>query len=288
MQDKKIIYFILIVLLFLALILGTIILFLKDSQKMEINFLDVGQGDAILIENGKDQILIDSGKNGKVILEKLGEAMPFWDRKIELIVVTHPDADHYGGLDAVLDYYKVENLIKTEAENESEQWRSFKKEIEREGANVLNSTFGTTINFKTGAKLKVLYPIYKVSESVADKNDISIVTKLEFGENEFLFTGDLSMQGEKEILNSGLDISSGVIKVGHHGSRSSTGDEFLKKVNPEEAIISVGKGNSYGHPHEEIISKLNSYAIRIWRTDEDGSIIFKCRNIDVSCEGVGN
>lgn len=285
MYKKRIIYFVLIVLLFIALVLGIIILTLKNSQKMEVNFLNVGQGDAILIENGNKQILIDGGRSGKVAIEKLGEAMPFWDRKIELIIITHPDSDHYGGLDEVLNYYEVVSVIKTEVENESGEWENFKEEIKKEKSNIINSSRGTIINFPNGARLEIIYPFYKVDET-KDKNDLSIVTKLEFGENQFLLTGDLSLEGERELLSSGLNIEADVLKVGHHGSRSSSSDEFLERVSPKEAIILVGAGNSYGHPHKEILEKLEKSGIKIWRTDKDGTIKYICPKITEDCQKI--
>ncbi|NLC30644.1 MAG: MBL fold metallo-hydrolase, partial [Candidatus Moranbacteria bacterium] len=122
MRFKKTVYLFLTFLIFTALILGLIILTLKKSQQLEVSFLNVGQGDAILIESGNRQVLIDTGKNGRTILEKLGEEMPFWDRTIEMVIVTHPDFDHYGGLSEVLKYYQVESVFKTEAETSAEEW----------------------------------------------------------------------------------------------------------------------------------------------------------------------
>lgn len=283
MENKKLIYFCLGVLFSIALILAIIILFLKKPEKLEVSFLNVGQGDAILIENGNNQVLIDSGKNGKLILEKLGEELPFWDRKLELIIITHPDFDHYGGLAEVLKNYKVEGILKTEAQNDADQWQDLKNKMSKEGSEIISSTPGTVIKFSNGARLEIIYPFFEVTADTKDKNDASVVSRLVFGENEFIFTGDLSLQGEREILSSGLDISADILKVGHHGSRSSTSDEFLAEVKPREAIISVGKSNSYGHPHNEILEKLKNKNIKIWRTDMDGTIDYICPDIGQPC-----
>lgn len=284
MRSKKIVYSVLIMLVFAALILALIIVALRGSAKMEISFLNVGQGDAILIENGNRQILIDSGKNGRIALEKLGEEMPFWDRNIELIILTHPDLDHYGGLKDILDYYKVESVFKTEAENDSQEWQKLKQAVGEERATVLTSTFGSAITFPNGAKLEILYPFSKVSVESKDKNDVSVVAKLEFGQNKFLFTGDLSLAGETELVDSGADISADVLKIGHHGSKSSTSSEFLQRVNPSEAVISVGVKNTYGHPHSEVLDKLRERAIKIWRTDQNGTIKYRCKSPEQSCD----
>lgn len=283
MNNRKFIYFILITLLAVGIILGVIILALKDNQEMEINFLDVGQGDAILIENGHNQALIDSGRNGRVVLEKLGRAMPFWDRKIEALVITHPDADHYGGSSEILDFYNIENVIKTDTANESGEWLSLVDKIKDKKINQITATWQTEIVFPAGARLEFVYPWNNSLGTSKDRNDNSIVTKLIFGENEFLFTGDLSKEGENLMVENNIDIDVDFLKVGHHGSKSSTTSDFLDKVTPQDAIISVGN-NSYGHPHKEVLDSLKNRAIRIWRTDQDGGIVYKCKNIEEICK----
>lgn len=284
MNNRKTIYFILVTLLALGLILGIIILALKNDTQLRVYFLNVGQGDAILIKNGSNQVLIDAGRNGRVVLEKLGETMPFWDRKIEALIITHPDADHYGGTNEILDLYKIENIIKTSAASDSAEWLNLANKIKDKEINEIESNWGTEIIFPSGARLKIIYPLTETKDT-KDKNNNSIVTRLVFGENEFLFTGDLSKEGEIFLVNSNVDIQSDVLKVGHHGSKSSTSDYFLDKVHPQDAIISVGK-NSYGHPHGEILDNLKNRVIRTWRTDIDGTIQYKCKNIDQICQVV--
>lgn len=288
MNNKKIIYFVLSLMLGMALILGLIILTLKKKDELRVIFLNVGQGDAILIENGNNQVLIDGGRSGTILLEKVGKFMPFWDRTIETIVVTHPDADHYGGFDEVLDFYKVNNVIKTGAENNNEEWENFKNKLNVKKVEEINSSYGTKIIFPNGAELKIIYPFLPIGTSKKDTNDFSVVAKLNFGENSFLLTGDLSLTGEEKLLTLNEDIAADVLKVGHHGSRSSTSDKFLDKINPQDAIVSVGKGNSYGHPHKEVLEKLKNRTIRIWRTDADGNIQYECKNINQLCTVKGD
>lgn len=283
MNNRKFIYFILITFSAIGIILGVIILALKDNQEMEINFLDVGQGDAILIENGHNQVLIDSGRNGRVVLEKLGKVMPFWDRKIEALIITHPDADHYGGSNEILDFYSIENIIKTEATNESGEWLNLVNKIKDKKINEITATWQTEIVFPAGARLKFIYPWNDFSDTSKDRNDASIVTKLIFGENEFLFTGDLSKAGEDLLVENNIDIDVDFLKVGHHGSKSSTTSDFLDKVTPQDAIVSVGN-NNYGHPHKEVLDNLKNRTIRTWRTDQDGNIIYKCKNANQACQ----
>lgn len=288
MNNKKIIYFGLALMLGVALILGLIILMLSKQNELKVIFLNVGQGDAILIENGKNQVLIDGGRSGTILLEKVGKFMPFWDRTIETIIVTHPDADHYGGFDEVLDFYKINNVIKTKAENNNEEWGNFKNKLGAKNVEEINSSYGTKIIFPNGAELKIIYPFLPLDVDEKDTNNSSIVAKLSFGENSFLLTGDLSLSGEGKILNLDEDITADVLKVAHHGSRSSTSDKFLDKISPQDAIVSVGKGNSYGHPHKEVLEKLKNRTIRIWRTDEVGNIQYECKNINQLCTVKGD
>lgn len=287
MKNRKVIYFSLLISLALALIFGIIVLALGKQDNLKVVFLDVGQGDAILIVNGSNQVLIDGGRNGKVLLEKLGKNMPFWDRKIEAVVITHPDADHYGGFKDLLDFYKIENIIRTNAENTSGEWLSLKEKIASKNSQEIKSTYGTNIVFPCGANMQIIYPFLAVNENRKDTNNSSIVTKLTFGENEFLFTGDLSSEGEGELLNSGLDVRADFLKIGHHGSKHSSGDNFLDKVSAQDAIISVGSKNSYGHPTQEVLTKLKNRAVRIWRTDQDGTVKYNCKNISQKCQAVG-
>lgn len=285
--NKKTIYFSLLTLLAISLILGIIILALKKNDQLTVSFLNVGQGDAILIANGNQQVLIDAGRNGKIVLEKLGQVMPFWDRKIEALIITHPDADHYGGVAEIVDSYKIENIIKTTAINNSGEWMNLMEKIKNRQINNLTASWGSTLVFPAGAKLQIIYPFTNVPSELKDKNDTSVVTKLVFGENEFIFTGDLSEAGEEDLLNSNLDLQADFLKIGHHGSKSSSSSEFLNKVKPQDAIISVGKSNSYGHPHKEVTDDLKNRLIRIWRTDQDGNVSYNCKNSQNICQPMG-
>ncbi len=283
MKNKKLVYLVLAFLIFVAVALGFIIFSLKKESGITVTFLDVGQGDAILIEEGSNQVLIDGGRSGKIILEKLGKHIPFWDRKIETIIVTHPDADHYGGLAGVLNSYNVKNIIKTGAEKDNKEWKNFEEKIIEEGAENIRSIYGLNLVFKSGARLQTIYPFENI-ESTGDSNDSSVVMRLDFGENSFLFTGDIPVETERILAHSGMNLDVDVLKMAHHGSRNSTGDVFLEKTSPEDVVISVGENNSYKHPHKEVLDKLKNRLVRIWRTDWDGDIIYKCKNIEDRCE----
>ena len=256
-------------------ILAWIVVFdLSKPRFLEVIFFDVGQGDAIFINTPKrQQILIDGGPTS-AILEKLGKEMPFYDRTIDLIILTHPERDHLAGLLEVLEKYKVENILWTGVERDTTEYEEWQKLIKKEGAKIYIVPSVQKITMEKDILMNFLYP----SENLAGKelensNDTSIVSHLVFGKNSFLFTGDISKSVEEKLIireNSCLD--SDVLKVAHHGSKTSSSEEFIAKVSPEIAVISVGKSNSYGHPHQEVLETLKKYGIKILRTDQNGDI----------------
>jgi competence protein ComEC len=273
MFHRKFFYSLIIFLLALAVIFGGIIYYSQNSKDLKVMFLDVGQGDAILIQQGSRQMLIDGGRNGKALMEKLGKYVPFWDRQIEAIVATHPDADHIGGLVDVLKNYNVKAVIKTKAESESQTYQALAEAINKESADNIEAIKGIKVNFANNILAEVIYPSGPVETADSNaSNDNSIAIILTSGENKFLLAGDLP-SAQEETLNVG---KIKYLKVSHHGSKYSTTDKFLDNLKPEEAVISVGKNNSYGHPAPEIIQRLLSHGIKIWRMDELGDIIYKC------------
>jgi len=283
MQNQKLAYGILLSLLILSLILGGVIFYSKNFHELKVIFLNIGQGDAILIVQGKNQVLIDGGKSGKLLLERLGKFIPFWDRQVEAVVATHPDQDHIGGLASVLQNYKVETVIETKAKSKTQVYKRWENEIEKEQTQRVEAVRGARIKFPNGALAEIIYPFYSLADSQSkDNNANSIVIKLAFGEEDFLLTGDLPSRQEKILIDSGLDLQSRILKAGHHGSKHSTSAEFLKSVKSEEAIISVGK-NSYGHPHPDVLGRLREQGIKFWRTDEKGNIVYECKSRDEKC-----
>ena len=248
----------------------------RQLKFLEVNFFDVGQGDAIFIETPeKYQTLIDGGPNS-AILEKLDGELPFWDNSLDLIILTHPEKDHLAGLLAVLKRYKVKNILWTGVTRDTAEFKEWQRLIQEEGAKIFIAKAGQKI--KAGkTDFHILYPFESLEgEDLKDTNNTSIILRLAVGGSSFLFTGDAYKSAEKELVNEGLEISSDVLKIGHHGSKTSTAPEFIEKVLPEIAVIQCGKDNSYGHPHPETLETLEKYGINILRTDLNGDIKIIC------------
>lgn len=236
-----------------------------------IRFLDVGQGDAILISQGIYQVLIDGGKNEQRLLEHLGMSMPFWDRTVEVVVATHPDQDHIGGLLGVFKSYEVGRVLHTLTENDSQLFARWEETIGREETIETFAPLNMTLPNK--ARITSLYPARPLEpDEMSSPNDASIVLKIEYGENTFLLMGDLPEKFEGQLDASEI----GVLKVGHHGSKSSTSENFLETARPTQAIISVGGNNRYGHPNLDVMERLKERNIQILRTDKQGTITYRC------------
>ena len=246
----------------------------ETRSGLKVAFLDVGQGDAIFVEapNG-NQVLIDGGPN-KAVLRELSKQMPFYDRTIDGIVITHPHLDHYGGLVDVLDNYKIDFEMDSGNDNtESKGFDVYIKKLEEEKAKRIFAKRGMRVNLDKGLYLDILLPV--INKKGMSAHDEMVVARLVYGNNSFLLTGDMEENLENFLLSFGGSIKSDVLKVGHHGSKTSTSENFLGLVNPELAIISAGKNNKYGHPHQKVTNRLAQFEIPILRTDEKGTIIIK-------------
>jgi len=252
--------------------------FKEVSSDLKISYLDVGQADAILIENNEEVMLIDAGNNedGKLLVKYFNEQNI---NKFKYVVGTHPHEDHIGGLDDIINNFKIDTIYMPDAITTTKTFMDVLDAIENN-----NMTYKVPkieeVFYLGEAKIEVLY----TGTDIKDLNNTSIVLKLTFGNNSFLFTGDATDKSEEILLNLGMNIKSDVLKVGHHGSKYSTTDKFLAKVNPKYAIISVGYGNSYKHPEDVILNKLKSKNIEIHRTDLAGTIIVTSdgTNINIS------
>jgi len=268
---------------FFSIVLGAVIFF-NRNQKLMVRFLDVGQGDAILISKGSKQILIDGGPSGQIVLEKLGRYVPFWDRTIDVVIATHPDADHIGGLIDVMSKYKIGTVIDNGVSIDSKIYAAYGDLIGEENIKKLGAQEGMRISLSDNAEMMIFNPkIPGVDNSPKDNNEESVVSKLKVGDDSFLFMGDLPEEEELKLIKKDLDLSAQVLKVGHHGSKGSTSFDFLEKVSPKEAVISVGTKNRYGHPTQETLERLKKKEAEILRTDELGDIAYICGPRESSC-----
>jgi len=247
----------------------------KPDDRLHVSFLNVGQGDAILIQKGDYQILIDGGPSPQAVCLEIGDSMPFWDRTIELVVLTHPHDDHLCGLVEVLDTYSVEQVLTPGCECDTPLYNEWLALIEAKDIKCTDACAGQRMEFG-GVVIEVLNPqqtFFTDTESDIDNN--GVVLYVSFNDISFLLTGDLMWQGEFELISQRLVPQCTVLKIGHHGSNTSTTAEFLAAVAPLLAVISADPAE-YGHPHPEVMARLEAQlgAENIYLTDEDGTIEF--------------
>lgn len=249
----------------------------NSKGELKVHYIDVGQADSILLQQGSNSMLIDAGNNPDSNLIK----KYITDQgitKLNFVVGTHPHEDHIGGLDYVINSFQVGKIYMPKRTATTKTFEDVINAIKNKGLKVTAPTPGES--FKLGeATCTILAPN---GSGYEDINNESIVIKVNFGSSSFLFTGDGEDISEKEMLSKGFDIKSDVLKIGHHGSASSTTQEFLEKVSPKYAVVSVGVDNSYGHPHKETMDRLKSKDISVYRTDESGTIIATSNGKDIT------
>ncbi len=267
-----------------AVVVGVLILFnllvwaaiyqRQPSDILTVYFLDIGQGDAIFIDSpGHGRALIDGGANRK-ILSELGKILPFADKRIDVMIETHPDKDHIGGLPEVASRYEIGMFLEPGVESDNNIDDELKKRIVETNVPSLLARRGMVINFGDGVKFQILFPNQDVSRW--ETNDASIVARLVYGNKSLLLTGDSPIKTENILLKlDSISLDSDVLKAGHHGSRTSTSLAYAQTVSPEYAVISAGKNNSYGHPHQEVLNILASVGAKIVSTVELGTIKFE-------------
>lgn len=246
----------------------------EEREDLRVYFIDVGQGDAILIESPtRGRVLIDGGRNRQVVSE-LGRILPFGDKRIDVVIATHPDSDHIGGLPEVVRRYKIGLIMEAGVESENEIDDELEKRALDKKIPMILVKRGHVVNFGDGATLTILFPDRDVSEW--DTNDASVIARLDYGESSFLFTGDAGIQTENILIDLDEEIlDTDVLKAGHHGSRTSTSLTFAEAVTPEYTVISAGKDNSYGHPHKEVLNILEMVDSKIKNTAQSGTIKFE-------------
>jgi competence protein ComEC len=262
--------------LVIALLSWLAVLQLPDGR-LHVAFLDVGQGDAILITSPDGrQILVDGGPSPSALTSALGHEMPFWDRSLDLVVMTHPDADHITGLVEVLDRYRVEAWLDSGQPSIDALYTECIARLEENAVAHHQVRTGDRLELGPGIVLEVVHPPSEsLPSTAASDNNGSLVLRLVWEDAEFLLTGDIEMEVERLLLGSGQPIRADVLKVAHHGSGGSTTADFLSAVDPRYAILSVGSDNRFGHPHPAVLDRLDAYQnLSVLRTDELGTVEF--------------
>jgi competence protein ComEC len=238
------------------------------SGQMKVHIINVGQGDSILIQFHNDQtMLIDAGPDDSVVSYLNQQGI----KKINYLVATHPHADHIGGMAAVIRTFDIGKVYMPRVTHTTKTYENVLLAIKAKGLKITSAKAGTEVFNQDGLKVNIVAPC---GSSYDNLNNYSAVVKIQHGNTSFLFTGDAESLSEQQMLSSGANLKSDVLKVGHHGSSSSTTPSFLKAVSPKYTVISCGAGNQYGHPHQETLSKLANAGVKIYRTDTNGTIIF--------------
>lgn len=243
------------------------------EKGLEICFFDVGQGDSIFITASRgQQVLIDGGPDNSVI-KKLESKMPFWDRTIDLIVLTHPDKDHLFGLIEVLERYEVKNILWTGVNSDSAIFKEWQKAIEKEGAKIWIAKQGLQIEISESQFFDTIYPFESLENRMVNNlNDTSVVLVLDSNGKKVLLPGDISAKIEGLLIENNVSIDADILKVAHHGSGYSSSEDFIKAVNPDAAIISVGENNPYKHPSPDVLARLEDFGINILQTSKQKNI----------------
>lgn len=238
-----------------------------DIDKMEVHFIDVGQGDATLIKCGEHAMLIDAGDDSK------GTAVQNYLKKqkvekLDYLVLTHPDSDHIGGAPTIITKFEIKKVFVSNYEKDNKSYQKLIQALDDKDVNYLTPRVGWRYYLGT-ALITILAP----NKEYDNPNDASVSLIIKNGDNKFLFSGDAGEDAEKDILDNDIDISADVYHVAHHGSKTSTSKDFFKAINPDYAVISCAEGNSYGHPHAETLNTLRTNGVKVYRTDEEGSIV---------------
>lgn len=260
----------------LSIILMMIFLNLNRERGLTVAFLNVGQGDASFIETPSgNQIMIDAGPDGKLAIRELGKLMPFFDKSIDLAVLSHPNKDHIAGFIDIFRRYKINYALSSGAKSAIPEFGEWEKLLEAKKIQKIKAKRGLRIHMDKNVYFDVIAPLTDDYKDFKSFDDSMVVARLIYGKTSFLFTGDMTAKNEHELLSANTAVDSDVLKVAHHGSRYSSSDLWLEAVSPIVAAIQVGKNNKYGHPTSETLGRLEKLKIKISRTDIDGTIIMR-------------
>ena len=241
----------------------------ETIDSLEVHYIDVGQGDATLIKCGDSAMLIDAGENDKGTfvqnyISKQGV------KSLEYLIVTHPDSDHCGGADVIINKYDIDTIIMPDYAKDTQSYRDVIQALDHKRYKITSPVVGTVYQLGD-AEFTVIAPSQKDYGDEANNYSVGII--LEHGDKKFVFTGDAEEEAEADMLRNRMDLSADVLKVGHHGSKTSSSEAFIDAVSPEYAVISCEENNEYGHPHSATLNTLRSAKIKVFRTDEQGSLI---------------
>lgn len=277
---KKLYPFIFLILLSLAIFLTTQIVKAPVKDGLEVSFLNIGQGDSELIKKGDFEILIDGGPDDKVLSE-IGKIMSSTDHKIEIMILTHPHADHITGLNAILDRYEVGEVYSSGTIFNSSGYLEFLQKLKDKNIQLIVPSIGSSQIFADNATLTFLWPGNKFVNKKADNpNNTSLISKVCYFQECAIFMGDQEVDEQESMISYYKNIGktdvlkSEIIKVAHHGSSTGLLPELYEAVAPKTAVIEVGKDNQFGHPHQQVLDYLNQNSIKIYRTDQDGTVNF--------------
>ncbi len=250
------------------------------GKVLTVSFLDIGQGDAIFIEApGGRQVLIDGGP-GSTVLQRLSEVTRWYDRSLDVVIPTHPDADHISGFIDVLDRYNVSTIIRPSVEGDTKMWGTLLDAVKQEGAEEITAMRGQIVDLGGGAYLEILFPDRLVPK--VETNTGCVVSRLVYGNTAFMFSCDAPQSIEKYLVAlDGASLHSDVLKAGHHGSKTSSSELFVGYVDPDYAVFSRGCKNTYGHPSPEIVERFKDFNIPTLDTCTEGTITFVSDGVTV-------
>lgn len=272
-----------------VLILLSIVVFfgvqnVKRESNLKVVFLDVGQGDATLIMTPHGRtVLIDAGKYPG-LGTALSDHMSWSDRDLDIVIATHPDLDHIGGLDSVFQEYDVDTFLHSGYVEDSLVYRNLTADISETNTRIATAQAGQSFELEPGLYLDILSPYSNIA--FEEKNEHSVIVRLSYGGHQFLLTGDASVHNEQQLMDVyGVEaLESDVLKIGHHGSQTSSAEAFLDMVSPSYGVISAGCDNSFGHPHQAVLNRLFSRSIEILETCKEGDIVFVSNGINLTTE----
>lgn len=248
------------------------------DEELEIHFLDVNQGDCTIIKVGEHAMIIDAGNNGYgTVVKAYLQSLEI--EKLDYVIGTHPDADHIGGLDVVIYNFDCGMVFMPDCTKDTKTYDDVVQNCENKNYKITSPVAGT--EYKLGeATFTIIAPLHYDYDD--NYNDCSIAIRMEYGDNSFLFTGDCEEAAEADLLESGCELDADLFKLAHHGSRTANTEEFLKVVTPAYCVVSCGEGNSYGHPHAEVLNNLRSMGIKLYRTDEQGTIVAYSDGVNIT------